>query len=502
MTIRHTQRTPRRLLAALTGGLALVAAGCSASDEPSPSPTEQAEEHEHGDHDESEHDHEHDHEHGVTAGSLTEVAGIDPRLVLTFDGGIMVVDTAKREVISTINQDGFLRLDEAGDGRHLFVANGNSFTLLDAGITEMPHGDHSHYFAGGPTLTDVTYPAIRSGHVVSNAGLTALFDDGAGQATVVHAGDLHDGTKPAHEHVVKAQHPHHGVAVPMRNHQLLMSVGTEDERTGVQLLDMDGDVLDSSDECPGIHGAAVAGEDGTAVGFGCSGGPVVFAKGAFHKIAAEGRSSGLYGSPASPVILANYTVGEEPSTEVALIDTDALTLTTVDLGETYGWTSFARGHDGDGLVLTHDGKLQVIDVDTGKVTAAIPVTGTWAEKDDWQEPNNTVVADGPIAYVTEVATKQLHLVDLTKGEVVETIDLPEVPNAVAVITGMVPASVTLDHDDHDDLDDHDHEHGHDEHGDHEERSVHEEHGDLDDHGDHDGHEHGDHDHDGEGDAKH
>lgn len=487
MKTRHTQRTPFRVLAALTGGLALVAAGCSASDDPSADSTTESHGTDHDEHDDHDHDgHDHDgHDHGISAGSLTEVAGIDPRLALTFDGGIMVVDTAKREVISTIEEDGFLRLDDAGDGRHIFVANGSSFTLLDAGITEVPHGDHSHFFAGDPELTDVSYDATRSGHVVSNAGMTALFDDGAGQATLLYSGDLHDGEKPDHEHVIKAEHPHHGVAVPLPEHRVLMSVGTEDERTGVRLVDMDGKELDSSDECPGIHGAAVAGEDGETVGFGCEGGPVVFAQGAFHKIAAEGRSSGLYGSAASPVILANYSIGEEPSTEVALIDTDALTVSTLDLGETYGWTSFARGDHGEGLVLTHDGKLQVIDMTKGEVTSSIPVTEAWADKENWQEPNNTVVADGPIAYVTEVATKQLHLVDLTKGEVVETIDLPEVPNAVAVVNGMVPAGVTLaDHDDHDHGDHDDHDHGDHEHGDHDDH----------DHGDHEDHDHGDHDH--------
>lgn len=492
MTIRHTQRTPFRVLAALTGGLALVAAGCSTdSDKPNETPTVTEPADEHGDHDEHGEDEHAGHDHGISAGSLTEVAGIDPRVALTFDGGVMIVDTAKREVISTLKEDGFLRLDEAGDGRHVFVANGQSFTLLDSGITEMPHGDHSHYFAGDPAFTEVSFPAKRTGHAVANAGLVALFDDGAGTATVIHAGDLHDGEMPDHTHVVKAEHPHHGVAVPLEDGQLLMSVGTEDERTGVRLVDLDGDELASSNECPGIHGAAVADD---AVAFGCTDGPVIFHDGEFHKISADGygRSSMLFGSPDSDVVLANYQAAEgddaPASTEVALIDTEHLALNVIDLGQTYSYTSFARGPHGEGLVLTHDGKLQVIDPASGKITSSIEVTAAWAEKEDWQEPNNSVVADGPIAYVTEVATKQLHLVDIAKGEVVETIDLPEVPNAITVVNGMVPDGVELGHDDHEHGDHEGHEHG--DHDDHDH-----EHGDHDDHDhdDQDGHDHDDHD---------
>ncbi|WP_233542807.1 hypothetical protein [Kocuria tytonis] len=58
----------------------------------------------------------------------------------------------------------------------------------------------------------------------------------------------------------------------------------------------------------------------------------------------------------------------------------------VALGSHYWFRSLARGPRGEGLVLTYDGTLNVIDQDTGAVTAKIDVVQPRQEKADWQQP--------------------------------------------------------------------------------------------------------------------
>src|SRR5690606_41565676 len=101
--------------------------------------------------------------------------------------------------------------------------------------------------------------------------------------------------------------PHHGVAVELGAGSLVVSVCTEDARTGVRLLDAAGEEVVSSDECPGVHGEAVAADEAVVVG--CVGGVLVVADGAITKVASPdylGRTRNLSGSDASTVVRVVY----------------------------------------------------------------------------------------------------------------------------------------------------------------------------------------------------
>ena len=154
-------------------------------------------------------------------------------------------------------------------------------------------------------------------------------------------------------------------------------------------------VAAETDACPGSHGEAVVESTakGDVVVVGCTDGPVVYRDGAFYKVPVEdaySRSGNLAGSEHSPIVLGDYKVDKdaelERPTRVALIDTRAASLRTLDLGSSYWFRSLARGPHGEGLVLTYDGALQVIDVAAGDVTATIPAIQTWEEKPEWQQP--------------------------------------------------------------------------------------------------------------------
>src|SRR5699024_3731865 len=129
---------------------------------------------------------------GGEAPATVEQRAATPRLVATYDGGLLVLDSGTLETVADIPLDGFARVNPAGDGRHVAVSTEGGFRLLDAGTWTEPHGDHSHHYTSAPTLTDAGVDAGTPGHVVVHDGKTAFFDDGSGLATVVASDSVAD----------------------------------------------------------------------------------------------------------------------------------------------------------------------------------------------------------------------------------------------------------------------------------------------------------------------
>ena len=384
-----------------------------------------------------------------------EVSSLTPRAVVAYDGGLLTVDTESGEVVDDTKQDGFLRVNNAGDGRHVMVSDGDVFRVHDTGLDAHKHGDHYHYRESAPELTDVTFDAPHAGHVVVHNGKTTLFGDGDGSIKTFESEALKDGEPELEE--TKTENPHHGVALELADGTLFTTQGTEDERNTVQVLNEDGSVKAETKDCPGVHGEAAAepGESTDTVVVGCENGPVIYRDGEFHKVAVAddySRSGNLVGTEHSPIVLGDYKVDEdaeqERPTRVALFDTRDDSHQLVDLDSSYWFRSLARGPEGEGLVLTYDGKLNVIDQESGEVTQKIDVIEPWEEKEDWQEAGPAIKVAGSNAYVTDAENQKLHVVDLAKGEVTKTIDLPETPVELAVVTGK-PEAPAHDGDSHD-----------------------------------------------------
>jgi len=371
-----------------------------------------------------------------------EVSSLTPRAVVAYDGGLLTVDTESGEVIDDTKHEGFLRLSNAGDGRHVMVSDSDVFRVHDTGLDAQEHGDHYHYRESAPELTDVTFDASHAGHVVVHNGKTTLFGDGDGSIKTFDSEALKDGTPETKE--TSTENPHHGVALELADGALFTTQGTEEERNTVQVLNEDGSVKAETTDCPGVHGEAAAapGKTTDTVMVGCENGPVIYRDGEFHKVSvadAYSRSGNLAGSEESPIVLGDYKVDEdaeqERPTRVALFDTRDDSHQLVDLGSSYWFRSLARGPEGEALVLTYDGKLNVIDEKTGTVAQKIDVIEPWEEKEDWQEGGPAVRVAGSNAYVTDAENKKLHVVDLSEGKVAKSIDLPETPVEMAVVTG-------------------------------------------------------------------
>ena len=367
----------------------------------------------------------------------TEAASATPRLAVTHDGGVMVVDVTSGEVVADEPMEGFVRVSPAGDGRHALVSGNLGWQVLDLGSWGDDHGDHAHHYTGDAGLTGVLLEAAEAGHVVVHYGITTLFDDGTGTITVFDPEDLADGAPEVT--TATTDEAHHGVAVQLADRNLLMTVGDEESRSGVRLVGPSGTALAETDDCPGVHGEAFA-ED--AAVFGCEDGAVVVDGRDIAKVSSPdpyGRIGNQAGSDVSPILLGDYKTDPdaelERPTQVSLIDTRDASLRLVDLGTSYSFRSLARGPEGEALVLGTDGAIHVIDPESGERAGTIDVVGRWREPLDWQQPRPALHVVGETAYVTDPRRDRVHVVDLDRGTVTASLDLPHTPNEIVANAG-------------------------------------------------------------------
>ena len=378
----------------------------------------------------------------------TEAAASSPRLAISYDGGVQVLDATTLEVLADEEFEGFTRLNAAGDGRHFMVSGQGGFHVLDGGSWEQPHGDHSHYYTTEPGVTDILFEATEPGHVVTHAGRTTLFDDGTGDVVGFDSDELVDADRTERTYTTPAAH--HGVAVELENGDMVVSEGTVDTRTGIRVLDPENSEIAANDTCPSVHGETVAAEE--AVVIGCTDGVLIYQDGAITKVAspdAYGRIGNQFGTEDSPIVLGDYKSDPdaeiELTTRVSLIDTTTAQMRLVDLPSSYWYRSLGRGENGEGVVLGTDGALHVIDTVAGTVTGSIPVIEPWEVLEDWQSPQPQVFTMEGTAYITDPSSQSVHAVDIQTGEVFQSADLTVVPNELKGVTGEADEHAGHDH---------------------------------------------------------
>ncbi|MFI0451665.1 zinc metallochaperone AztD [Actinomadura sp. 6N118] len=353
----------------------------------------------------------------TAAAAQAQVKVADP-LVTTYDGGLQILDRTTLKVVQNIPLPGFNRVNAAGDGRHVLVSTATGFRVLDA---------------AGTTLRAEEFAAPKPGHVVRHAGRTVLFSDGTGKIMTFDPRQLGTALPKVTTHT--SEHAHHGVAIQLANGELVATLGTEDKRTGIRVLNASGKEITRNEQCPGVHGEATA--KGEAVVIGCENGVLIYAGGKITKVKAPdeyGRIGNQAGHEESPIVLGDYKVDADAELErperISLINTTTGTLKLVDLGASYTFRSLGRGPHGEGLVLGTDGALRVIDPESAKVTKKIKILAPWKEPIEWQEARPALYVNGETAYVTDPAAKKLHAVNVESGKVEMTADLPHTPNEI------------------------------------------------------------------------
>lgn len=400
----HSPARPLGLAAAVTASaLLLTACGSSAGTEPGTS--------------------------AATPASTADSSASGPRVALTYDGGIAVLDGGSLQLEGDLPIDGFNRLNAAGDGRHALVTTAKGFQVLDMAT---------------PELTDLVFEADTAGHVVRHGGKTILYADGTSDTTIFDTADLSkSGTSLPETEVIPGDEAHHGVSIVLEDNTLLTTVGNSESRSGIKVLDADRQEVTRNDECPSIHGEGTAANE--VVVFGCSNGVLVYDAGTITKITAPdqyGRMGNAYVSEDSTLAVGDYN--SDPDSEgyllheLALIDTAAKTMKVIELpaGIEYTWRDVARGPAGEILLLGSDGSLHTLSATTGEITSSIPVIEAWESPVEWQDPHPALTVLDGTAFITDPAAKVLHAVDLATGKVTTSEELPGVPNEITAVEGL------------------------------------------------------------------
>ena len=287
----------------------------------------------------------------TTAADVSETRNAEARLAISYDGGVMVLDAGdldageRPEVLAELPAEGYLRLNSAGDGRHVFVSTDEGF------------------------------------RVPAHHGIAVLGEDGTYMVTIAD---------------------------------------DEGDRTGVAQVDADGKELKRFEECPGAHGAE---ESSAGIFVGCSDGGLVYADGKVTKVKAPdeyGRIGNQAGSTESKFVLGDYKSDKKAADDeelerpekVSVINAETGELKLVDLGTSYTFRSLGMNDDGMAVVLDADGKLHLIDAEQANVVKNIDVIDAWEESEEWQGPRPALAVNGDVAYVTDPATKKIHVVDI------------------------------------------------------------------------------------------
>ena len=237
---------------------------------------------------------------------------------------------------------------------------------------------------------------------------------------------------------------HHGIAVLGEDGTYMVTIADDEgDRTGVAQVDADGKELKRFEECPGAHGAE---ESSAGIFVGCSDGGLVYADGKVTKVKAPdeyGRIGNQAGSTESKFVLGDYKSDKKAADDeelerpekVSVINAETGELKLVDLGTSYTFRSLGMNDDGLAVVLDADGKLHLIDAEQANVVKNIDVIDAWEESEEWQGPRPALAVNGDVAYVTDPATKKIHVVDMTGEKETLTADLPETPDELVVTEG-------------------------------------------------------------------
>ncbi|WP_420714180.1 zinc metallochaperone AztD [Gordonia sp. SL306] len=361
-----------------------------------------------------------------------------PRLALSYDGGILVLDAQSLQQVADIPADGFIRLHSADNGRHVFVSETGGFRVLDMGTWTRQHGDHGHHYTASPTMTDMRFGGEEPGHVVPHDSRITLFTDGTGEVDIAEPAELLRGNAKSSEYTVPE--PHHGVAVARGDGSLVVTSGNEEARAGIVILDKDREEIARNDQCPGVHGEAAAAQG--VLTFGCEDGMLIVRGNEIQKVPSPdsyGRIGNQAGSEETPVVLGDYKTDKDAELErpnrFTLTDTRTGQLRVVPFPASYSFRSIERGPNGSAVILGTDGALHVYDPVTATETRKIDVIRAWTEPDEWQTAMPNVHVQDGIAFVADPTAKSVIAVDLVTGEKQAQAELPRSTIELTGVTG-------------------------------------------------------------------
>lgn len=328
------------------------------------------------------------------------------------------------------------RLYLGPDGRHAWAVqrNAGQVQLIDTGLIEEDHGDHSALILADPALLPAPASGERPVHFNMGGDRVAVFWDGTGVATLHDASAAADGDLSAIQ-AIETGKPHHGVAVPVGD-LTIATVAPEGEGLpdALAVIGPDGEELSRVD-CLNLHGE---GKAAGYIAFGCENGVAVFdtsgtpAQGRFMAYPADAPDGGMIRlllSPRDTLALignfgAEHLVVFDPSSE-----TGDFVFTELPAPR----MAFALDDSGNiGFAMLADGRMVRFSALTGQILGeATGVTDAYAMERGVVRP--MMAATGDRVAVSDPAAGQIVLLDGDTLEVVDRLDVGGQPRSVLLL---------------------------------------------------------------------
>jgi hypothetical protein len=380
-----------------------------------------------------------------------------PRRLLVADGvesTVSVVDLETGEVLATYELAAPASIYTSPSGRYGFAvqSDGNIVNVIDSGVELEPHLDHYHTHVEDPALLDYAFEGPVPIHFVMHGDQIVVFTDDDGTATLFSEANITDASALLLSFAAEA--PHHGVGVAVDDAVLVSHYDPEGEGLpdGIDVFDLDGELLQSFGDCPQLHGEAPL-EHGAA--FACENGVLVIEHegDAFTSrrinYPSDLRVWGLVHDANSPYLFGDYG-------ETALVRLDVTTGDSAQLDfPSAVWVfQFYPDDPSKLLVLTIDGNLHIVDAATGAVESSGAVVDAFTLPEEWGDPRPAFTTIEGHALVSEPTQGVVHIVHLDGLEVEGSYEVGGTPVGLAAF-GFAPAEDDHAHEE----DEHGHHHG-------------------------------------------
>lgn len=374
---------------------------------------------------------------------------------------VRVIDAGNGELLDTIGVDGPASLQRSSSGTLVFATQweAGKVNVIKSGITFRDHGDHADLDIGDAELLDVQIDGPKPGHLVEVQGNVAQWFDGEDAVRIFTEKAALDGAFETRDVGVGA--PHHGVAVPYRNHVVVSIPNPKDASElpiGVRIVDLEGEAVGEDVACPGLHGSAWS---GNLFALACETGLLMITNNGdvptiqhlpYASSLPEGRSGTLIGGEALQYFIGNYGPDRllliDPSEGENGYQLIQLPTRRVHFAVDPVRLRFA-------YAMTEDGQLHKIDVLQGALTQSLSVADPVPADADWRVPRPRIAVAGDNVVVSDPLNGRLHLINAATFEHAGEIVVEGTPLSIVAVggTGRV-------HDQHSKEHDHGHAQGH------------------------------------------
>jgi hypothetical protein len=398
--------------------------------------------------------------HGYVEGAREET---EPQLhIATVDaaGSLSLLDLLSGESAEVATLEGTTAVST--DGRYVFAsaAAAGKLSIIDSGAWTVDHEDHSHYYRATPSTVG-TIDGEGDAAVHTGGAITAVFFADSGQGTILDHEALGDGEITELGSI--DGNPHEGAMVPFGGSVLATEADADGTVTGVKIYSPAGDAradanADARDgaaaECTGFSGTIT-----TNVGavFGCDDGALLATVSSDNSIGFERipYPAGVIGTATpSGTIEAATDFAARPGrpTVSALAGTGGAWL--LDTRER-AWTHLpteapllrvvaADDRDGNVVALATDGRILVLNPETGATVAATepllsatiaaasatsagPATSAGVTARSILDGVNLTVDDSR-AYVNAISEALVYEIDYAdRARVARTFEAPDIP---------------------------------------------------------------------------